>query len=236
MLSFRGGAAALAVAAGLLCCAAVAWIERERLAEAAEKVHDWSQAREWGIAGVAAILGIYLAIALMGLPVSWFTAVVGFLWGAWSAVAIASVGTTAGAMLAFGVGRWVFAPRVGAWIARKPRMSALARAVGESGFKIVVLTRLSPLSPFGATSYAFSVMPIRPLPFLLGTALGKIPGNVFYAFLGAGAHSLVGAISGDAPIPPWQWVILGFGIVATGALLWLLTRMAKRALTQAGVQ
>lgn len=211
-------AAALPALVAIAAAALAAWLTRDSLLDLLRSTGGT------GPLGVVAILGIYVAIALAALPVSWFTAVVGYLFGGLTAILLSSVGTTGGAAVAFLLGRHVFAPRVAAWIAKRPRMEALAREIGRRGFQAVALARLSPASPFGVLTYAASVMPVRFGAFLLGTFVGKLPGNVFYALLGAGARSLHAAASGESPVQVWQWTLLGAGIAATGVLVWMLTR------------
>jgi uncharacterized membrane protein YdjX (TVP38/TMEM64 family) len=214
-----GAAAALAAIAIL---AAAAWAGRAEIAAAVDG------ARGSGVKGMTAALGVYVALALAAFPVSWFTAVAGYVFGPGEATALACAGTTLGASLAFVVGRHLFRPRVAAWIAKKPRMDRLSREVGGDAFKLIVLARLSPLTPFGVLTYGLSVMPVRFAPFFFGTLAGKLPGNVFYALLGAGAKSLQDAASGDAPAGEWRWVLLTCGAAATGALVWFLTRALAR--------
>jgi len=189
----------------------------------------------WGGAGWLACLGVYLLIAILGMPVSWFTAIVGYWYGPWMALLLATLGTNFGANLVFLGSRVLFRPRVAAWIAPKPRVAAIARAVGREGFRMTLLLRLSPISPFGFTTYALSVMGLRQRDFAAGTLLGKTPGNLFYGFLGVGARSAVEAASGEASLGAADGLLLGAGIAATGVLVWLLARLSKRALAEAGI-
>lgn len=226
----RRSVAVAALAAAAVGVATLAWVSRERALALLERIP------ELGAAGYALCLGVYLVLAALGLPASWFTAVAAFGYGIPAGFALATLGTNAGANAAFFLARRWFRPRVAAWIARKPRMASLARAVGEDGFRITLLARLSPLSPFGITTYALSVMPLRQGAFALGTILGKTPGNFFYALLGAGARSAVEAASGDARQGPLEWTFLALGIVATALLALFLGRFAVAALRSAGVE
>jgi uncharacterized membrane protein YdjX (TVP38/TMEM64 family) len=197
---------------------------------------DWLEAvPRWGWLGIAACVAAYLPLAFLGLPASWLTALAGFWFGPWAALAIATVGANSGANAVFAVSRRWFRPRVAAWLAPRPRLGALVRAVGEDGFRITLLVRLSPLSPFGVTTYALSLAPLRQLPFALGTLLGKTPGNLFYAMLGAGARSAWDAARGEGSLGSLEVWSLALGIAATGLLAWVLQRHARRALAKSGL-
>ena len=134
------------------------------------------------------------------MPVSWFTAIVGYWYGPWMALLLATLGTNVGANLVFLGSRTPVPSARGGVDRAEAEVAAIARAVGREGFRMTLLLRLSPISPFGFMTYALSVMPLRQRDFAAGTFLGKTPGNLFYGFLGVGARSAVEAASGEASL------------------------------------
>jgi uncharacterized membrane protein YdjX (TVP38/TMEM64 family) len=60
-----------------------------------------------------------------------------------------------------------------------------ARALGQGGFRLVLLLRLSWLAPFGLLNYAFGVSPCRLRHFALGSLLGGGPIILAYTWAGA---------------------------------------------------
>lgn len=67
------------------------------------------------------------------------------------------VGATLGAIAAFWVGRYLARDWVSRKIEDNASFSAIDQAVAEEGFKIVLLTRLSPVFPFNLLNYAFGL-------------------------------------------------------------------------------
>ena len=70
-------------------------------------------------------------------------------------------------------------------IASYPRFQAIDRAVGEQGFKIVLLTRLSPIFPFNLLNYAFGLTKVRLWQYVLASWIGMLPGTIMYVYLGS---------------------------------------------------
>ena len=116
---------------------------------------------EWvqriGPSGAVLFGAAYVPAALLFVPASLLTLGAGFVFGVVKATIIVSLGSTAGAAAAFFVSRtvahdWVIR-RLAAW----PTLDAIGRAVDTDGFKIVLLTRLSPLFPFNLLNYAYGL-------------------------------------------------------------------------------
>lgn len=160
----------------------------------------------------------------------------GFLLGVFLGSAVAIIGTTLGACAAFLLVRIVARHWVGRRVVLTGRLAALDRAVGEHGFKIVLLSRLSPLGPFISVSYAFGLTQVSLGRYVCGTLVGSAPATVLYVLFGAGLHSLHEVITysnGGGPARAahalFFWASLGLTV---GASVWL-TRVARRALREA---
>src|SRR5229473_2340136 len=88
--------------------------------------------------------------------------------------ALVSIAATLGATAAFVVGRY-FARD---WIARKlegnAKFKAIDEAVGREGWKIVLLTRLSPVFPFNLLNYAYGLTRVRLRDYVFASWAGMI--------------------------------------------------------------
>ncbi|MGF1566533.1 MAG: VTT domain-containing protein [Nodosilinea sp.] len=106
------------------------------------------------------------------------------------------------------------------------------QAVAREGFKIVLLTRLSPVFPFNLLNYAFGITGVGLKDYALGS-IGMIPGTVMYVYIGslAGELARIGTES-QAANPFAQWAIRIIGFVATVAVTVYVTRVAQQALAQ----
>ena len=70
------------------------------------------------------------------------------------------------------------------------RFRAIDEAVGREGWKIVGLTRLSPVFPFNLLNYAYGITRVSLRDYFFATWIGMLPGGVMYVYLGSLAGSL----------------------------------------------
>jgi hypothetical protein len=124
--------------------------------------------------------------------------------------------------------------RVARMARRSSRFGAIDRAIGEAGWKIVVLLRLSPAVPFALQNYLYGVTAIRFWPCVLTSWLAMLPGTFLYVYLGAlGRESLQAAAGGaERPRSSAEWALLIVGLLATLAVTVYITVLARRALRQ----
>jgi uncharacterized membrane protein YdjX (TVP38/TMEM64 family) len=187
-----------------------------------------------GAAGVAIFAAVYVAATVLFLPGSVLTAGAGFAYGPlWGTLLVSPV-SVAAATLAFVLGRTVARGWISRRIAGNPRFAAVDEAIGESGFKIVLLLRLSPLFPFNLLNYALGLTRVRLRDYVAGSALGMLPGTVLYVYLGSLVTSASELASGGGEAAGASRSVLYWGgLAATVAATWLVTRIARRALSRA---
>jgi uncharacterized membrane protein YdjX (TVP38/TMEM64 family) len=192
---------------------------------------EWAQGA--GPLGAVILAAAYVPAAVFFLPGAILTLGAGFVLGLPIGVAAVSVGSTAGATAAFLIGRTLARDRVAAKVARDPRFEALAHAVERQGFRIVFLARLSPIFPYNLLNYAFSVTTVRLRDYVLASWIGMLPGTIMYVYLGSAAQSLAAITTGDVEGGTGQRVVFLFGLLATVAVTVTVTRIARRALSEA---
>jgi uncharacterized membrane protein YdjX (TVP38/TMEM64 family) len=198
-------------------------------------VLGWTQrlSEHHRFASALVIIGCYVVACVLFLPGSLLTIGAGFvlktLWG----TATVSAGSTLGACAAFLVSRTV-ARR---WIEKKlegsARFAAIDRAVGREGFKIVLLTRLSPVFPFNLLNYGFGLTKVRFWHYALASWIGMLPGTVMYVYLGAALGSLAEAAGGKVGRSPATHLFFWLGLAVAVAVAVLVARVARRALKEA---
>ncbi len=189
---------------------------------------EWVQGiGPWGAVLFAAA---YVPAAVLLVPGSLLTLAAGFIFGVVKGTAIVSLGSTAGAAAAFLVGRSIGRDWVARRLAGRPKMAAIARAVETEGFKIVLLTRLSPVLPFNLLNYAFGLTAVPLRKYILASWIGMLPGTIMYVYVGSAASSLAALLSGDQPRSAGQQVLFALGLAATVAAAIIVTRTARRAL------
>jgi len=185
-----------------------------------------------GIVGGIVFIAIYIIATVAFLPGSILTLGAGIVFGVLLGAVYVFIGATLGAIAAFLVGRYL----ARGWISKKiegnQKFAAIDKAVAREGFKIVLLTRLSPVFPFNLLNYAFGITGVSLKDYALGS-IGMIPGTVMYVYIGSLAGDLAKIGTEDQPTNPVvQWTIRIIGFMATVAVTIYVTRVARQALAE----
>ena len=173
-----------------------------------------------------AYIAIYIVSVVFLVPGSVLTAAAGTLFGITAGSIYVSVAATLGATLAFLVGRYLARGEVEKMIAGNERFTAIDSAVAGEGWKIVFLTRLSPVFPFALLNYAYGVTRVKLRDYFVASWIGMMPGTVLYVYIGS-----IGKAASEGRTPA-QWVMYGLGLVATIIVTIYVTKIARRALRE----
>jgi uncharacterized membrane protein YdjX (TVP38/TMEM64 family) len=193
-------------------------------------------ALEWvnglGAIGAIAFIALYIAATVAFFPGSILTLGAGVLFGVVLGSLYVFLGATLGATAAFLVGRYLARGWVSKKIEGNTKFHAIDEAVGREGFKIVLLTRLSPVFPFNLLNYAYGVTGVSLKDYVLAS-IGMIPGTLMYVYIGSLAGSIATIGTGTQPTnPSIQWAIRIIGFIATVAVTVYVTRVARKALAE----
>ncbi|MEK7795373.1 MAG: TVP38/TMEM64 family protein [Candidatus Hydrogenedentota bacterium] len=213
-----------ACVAGLIALTALVDV-RGRTAGALE----WIDAQ--GALGMAAFILLYVVAAVCLVPGSLLTLGAGAIYGLPKGLACVSVASTLGACAAFFVGRYLARGWIASKIGSNPKFRAIDEAVAKEGWKIVGLTRLSPVLPYTLLNYAYGTTRVSFLHYFLASWIGMLPGTVLYVYIGSAAGGL-SSLGSDRGRTPAELALLAVGLIATLAVTIFITRMARRALNQ----
>ena len=188
------------------------------------------QALDWigklGPWGPLIFAGIYVVATVLFVPGSVLTLGAGAVFGVALGSVCVSISATLGATAAFLVGRYLARDAIARKIEKHEKFTTIDRAVADEGWKIVLLTRLSPVFPFTLLNYAFGLTRVKLSHYVLASWLGMIPGTVMYVYLG----SLVNVGAAHRQRTTGEWVLYGVGLLATIAVTIFVTRVARKAL------
>ncbi len=182
-----------------------------------------------GVWGPVALAAAYVVACVFLLPGSLLTLGAGFAFGLFRGFLAVWVGSNVGAAAAFLVGRTLARGWVEKKVASNPKFRAIDQAIGEQGFKIVFLVRLSPVIPFNLLNYGLGLTRVSFRAYVLGTFLGMLPGTVMYVYLGSLGKNLAEMSAGREKTVEEQ-VLFFAGLLATVVVTVLITRVAKKAL------
>jgi uncharacterized membrane protein YdjX (TVP38/TMEM64 family) len=221
------------VAIGLLVGLAVWLLPVGSWLDDVNRLLEWLEAR--GVAGLLAFIAIFAIASVLFLPTPLFALGGGLVFGVVRGFLGVTLGATLGAALAFLIGRYLAREKVRVMIARRPGFRAIDRAVGQQGWRIVLMTRLSPLIPFNVQNYLYGLTSVGFLPFVIATWLGRIPGTLVYLYLGAAGRAGLEAAEDGEPSQTgmWRLGLYAAGIAVTAAVAFHVARLARRAIREA---
>ena len=183
-----------------------------------------------GVIAPVIFIAIYILACVLLLPGSILTLGAGIVFGVVKGSIVVSMGSTLGAICAFLVGRYLARGWVSGKIAGNEKFNAIDEAVAHQGWKIVLLTRLSPVFPFNLLNYAFGLTKVSLRHYFLASWVGMIPGTIMYVYIGSLAGDLASLGTGDRTRTTGEWILYGVGLLATVAVTVFVTRLAKKAL------
>ena len=184
-----------------------------------------------GYIGGIAFIAIYILSTVVFIPATILTLGAGVVFGVvWGSLYV-FVGATLGAIAAFLIGRYLARDWIGKKIEGNQKFVAIDQAVAHSGFKIVLLTRLSPLFPFNLLNYAFGITGVSFKEYALAS-IGMLPATVMYVYIGSLAGDVARIGSEDQSTDAIKWGIRIIGFVATVAVTVYATRLAQKAIAE----
>jgi uncharacterized membrane protein YdjX (TVP38/TMEM64 family) len=179
-------------------------------------------------------IGLYVLATVIGIPGSVLTLGAGALFGLLWGTVYVFIGATLGAIAAFLLARYLWRDWIYQKIAQHPSFTAFDQTLTTAGFKLVVLTRLSPLFPFNLLNYAFGLTGVSLKDYSLGS-IGMLPGTLLYVYLGSLTADLARLGTVQQP-PALQWGLRLVGLGVTVGVTVYVTRLARQALEELGVR
>lgn len=183
-----------------------------------------------GPAGYALFVAVYAGLEILAIPAIPLTMSAGLLFGSITGTIIVSISGTVAASAAFLIARYFARDRILKLVEGNKKFLAIDKSIGENGFRVVTLLRLSPLIPFSLGNYLYGLTSVKFVPYVLGSWLGMLPGT--WAYVSAGAfgraiiqeESNVGLTGGNG-----QLLTLGLGLLATALAAAYVTKLAQDA-------
>ena len=174
-----------------------------------------------------AYVALYIAMTSLSLPwASLLTIAGGFLFGGVLATGFTVIGATIGSVIIYWIARGAFGGPLRDKARRLLPPGRLERV--EAGFRKNALSymlalRLAPIFPFVAVNLVAAFIAVSLRPYLIGTAIGIIPGTLVYALLGAGLGDAIARPDGElsTALPPSLIAaFLGMAILAIVPIVW----------------
>ena len=186
------------------------------------------QIDDLGLIGLVVYLGLYVLLAVLGFPATPLNIGAGVIFAFLYGYPLALIGGATVATISFLFARYIATDWIRSRLDKLEHFDEISEMVAEEGLKIVILARLSPLIPATVKNYGFAVTDIKARTYVLGTVIGQIPIYAVHVYLGwvGGIAMMSGGPSGG----PMQWLLIGGGLLASAALVAVLTWYARRKL------
>lgn len=204
------------------------------------------------VGGSFLFIGFLAVATVLLLPAMLLALGAGYVYRLWLGSLIVWVGASCGCLAAFLLGRFVFREAVARRAARHPKFHAIDVAMGQQGWKLLLLIRLAPVVPFVLVNCecrrgllrcssrslslpdVMSATRISFAAYAVTSVTGIIPGIFLFVYFGSLVGTLSEASDGSAGPDPSTQVAVG---VVSGVMLLLAvvtaTVYARRAVNKA---
>lgn len=182
--------------------------------------------RGLGVWAPAAYVGLYVLLAVAGVPSTPLNVGAGLLFGQLAGFVAAQSGAVISAMVAFLIARHLAGDRLREKVARHRLFDALSQAVEQDGFKVVLVARLNPFVHSSLKSYGFGLSVVSVRSYLAGTILGQVPIVLLHVYLGSVGNLTL--FQPSALTEPRRLVFLLAGVVLSAILVWIVSGYGRR--------
>jgi uncharacterized membrane protein YdjX (TVP38/TMEM64 family) len=191
--------------------------------------HSMHWIEQSGWIGVVWFIVLYTLTCVFFLPGSVLSVGAGAVYGFWFSTALVTISSTVGAAVNFLTSRYLARNWMRRKLGKSAKFRALEKAVCTEGWRMMLVSRMSPIVPHSLVSYAAGLIRISFWKFTLASFLGFLPQSAAYTYVGAVVGKALRTSAGTSPHDPVIWTFYCLGLVATLAVTVLTTRIAQRS-------
>jgi uncharacterized membrane protein YdjX (TVP38/TMEM64 family) len=165
----------------------------------------------------------YTIAEILAIPAIPLTASAGYLFGPLEGTLVVLLSASIAAAVSFVIGRTLLRDYVESVLEEYPKFAKIDRAIGNEGFKLMLLLRLSPIFPFALSNYLYGASSINFSAFFFGTLFGFAPGTLAYVYTG-----YVGKALTDGGDNAYPWFVYAGGLAVFAGLLKIVADTATK--------
>jgi uncharacterized membrane protein YdjX (TVP38/TMEM64 family) len=166
--------------------------------------------------GPLMVLGAFVGVSLLFFPITVLIAATAAAFGPLLGFVYAATGSLISALITFAIGARVGREALNNVLG--PRLNRVRNKISRRGLIAVALIRLVPIAPFGIINLVAGASRIPLSDFVMGTALGMVPGIVAMAAVGHQIARMITEPSLDAfawlTLAMLGWIALSIGLQA----------------------
>ena len=170
----------LGLALSVAIASALAWVviggDLDTVQSTVESTGAW---------GPVVYVALHVLLTLVPVSKNLLAGVAGALFGLVGGIALSWVASMISAVVTFAIARRLGRTAVASMTG--PRIDRVEEIMRQQGLLAVIIARVTPVIPFTIVNYGAGITAVTSRDFVLGTAIGILPGTVGYAALGASA-------------------------------------------------
>lgn len=167
--------------------------------------------------GITIFISLYIIFGIIALPASFHKYLAGVIYGFGPGIIIAWFGSMIGAIAPFFLGKRWMNPYARRALENYPSLKGLEGEMTKQGTKVVALTRVSLVIPYGVLNYAYGATTIKFKDFIIGNLAMIVP-SIMYAWWGSQTIVTSKGIETTARTP-FDFFIIGLSIIVTILLI-----------------
>jgi uncharacterized membrane protein YdjX (TVP38/TMEM64 family) len=206
------------------------YLSWEELSRHRHALLEWRERHQ--VLAVLSFIGVYMLIVALSLPGAiWLTVIGGFLFGIAAGTLCSVLAATLGACAVFLAARYLVGDALRARAG--PGIRRMEAGFRKHALSYLLTLRLVPVVPFWLVNLVPALLGVPLRTFLVGTAVGIIPGSIVYTLVGNG----LGAVLDQGRTPDLDIIfepvilapILGLALLALSPVLYGRLKQGRAA-------
>lgn len=168
-----------------------------------------------------AIILSYLLLLSVMFPLTLLVIVTGFLFSPWWAIFYATIATLCSSALSYWIGHWLGRNAIEKHSGHYLRIAS--RFMQENSVHSMVVINLLPIAPFTMTNMMAGAFQLKFSRYMIGSAIGIIPGLIVVTLLGGQLNRIVSATDNQQ-----VWVGLSLAVALISLLMAMIYWVKKK--------
>ncbi|HEX8504128.1 MAG TPA: VTT domain-containing protein [Hymenobacter sp.] len=175
------------------------------------------------------IVGVAMAFSLVNTTA--VVLVTGFYLG-WSGFPGMVVAYALAALVGYQIAATLDHGKMLTFLGHFPKAEAVMRELKTDSLSLIILIRLSPVTPFALMTFILAVMGVERPRFLIGSVVGMLPRSLFFYWLGTKAQDVFTLLKDPGTGTTGKLLLIGLVVASFFGLYYLFNQALKRALSK----
>lgn len=183
----------------------------------------------WQSALYFVVLAFLMTFALLPTTVS--VLITGFYFG-WAGLPGMLAAYALAALLGYRIAASLDHGKMISFLHHFPKADAVMQELKTDSWQLILLTRISPITPFALMTFVLAVMRVEPGRFLAASVVGMLPRSLFFYWVGTKAKDVLALIQDPDTGTPGKLLLVLLIAISLFGLYYLFNKALKRALSK----